>query len=394
MRSRTVLIGCLVLGLLALCACAVLGGALLGYQVLQARGFPTLPSETPTVLVPPPSLTQPGPTPSSSMEVSELPLRMAAPVEGVITIASSPNGERLTLLTVNGQTGYLDLQSGEITEGMTAPEPVEELVFSPDGQVFALRSSSQILLFDPQLGQTRFTLPIQETVHRIAFSPQGTLLLVGGERTLRGYYVETGRQAFAFALSTPADAFVMTPDEQLIFQMSDKTSDLQVWNAQTGRQWGSIQLAPLTAIALSPDGQRLAAAENEMRMTEMGYEAPFPTRLALWALHRGQDRVMLDLAQMLDFNIEFELQKFPLSVQSLAFTSDGRRIVGLADWVGEGDTNGRLYVWDTTSGRMIGRAVLPPRPLQMVLTEQGRSVAILIGYNTGSEVRIYEIPER
>jgi WD40 repeat protein len=396
MRSRTVLIGCLVLGLLALCACAVLGGALLGYQVLYARGSPTLPSETPTVLVPPPSLTRPGPTPSSSMEVPGLPLRMAVPVEGVITIASSPNGERLTLLTVNGQTGYLDLQSGEITEGMTAPEPVEELVFSPDGQVFALRSRSQILLFDPQLGQTRFTLPIQETVHRIAFSPQGTLLLVGGERTLRGYYVETGRQAFAFALSTPADAFVMTPDEQLIFQMSAQTSDLQVWNAQTGRQWGSIQLAPLTAIALSPDGQRLAAAENEMRMTEMGYEAPFPTRLALWALHRGQDRVMLDLAQMLDFNIEFELQEFPvpLSVRSLAFTSDGRRIVGLADWVGEGDTNGRLYVWDTTSGRMIGRAVLPPRPLQMFLTEQGRSVAILIGYYTGWEVRIYEIPER
>jgi len=43
------------------------------------------------------------------MEVPELPLRMAAPVEGVITIALTPNGERLTLLTVNGQTGYLDL---------------------------------------------------------------------------------------------------------------------------------------------------------------------------------------------------------------------------------------------------------------------------------------------
>jgi len=35
MRSRNILIGFLVLGLLALCACAVLGGALLGYQVLR-----------------------------------------------------------------------------------------------------------------------------------------------------------------------------------------------------------------------------------------------------------------------------------------------------------------------------------------------------------------------
>ncbi len=393
MRSRTFLIGCLVLGLLALCACAVLGGSLLGYQVLQTRGSPTLPPETPKVTIPPPSPTQPGPISSSSMEVPELLLRMAVPAEGVIGLALGDNS-KLAMFYQDGQTSYMDVQSGKIVKRDTAPEPVEELVFFPEGQLLALRSSSQILLFDAQLLQTRFTLPIRETVHHIAFSPQGTLLLVGGERTLSGYYVETGRQAFAFALSTPADQFVMTPDEQLIFQMSKMTSDLQVWNAQTGRQWDSIQLAPLTAIALSPDGQRLAAAENEMRMTEMGYEAPFPTRLALWAIRRGQDKVMLDLAQMLDFNIEFELQKFPLSVQALAFASDGRRIVGLADWVGEGSMNGRLYVWDTTSGRMIGRAALPPRPLQMVLMEQGRSVAILIGYNIGSEVHIYEIPQR
>ncbi len=395
MRSRTFLIGCLVLGLLALCAFAVLGGAFVGYQVLRALRSPTLSSNTPIAPLPSSSPTKPGPLPSLSMEAPELMLRMAVPVEGVITIASIPNGERLALLDMNGQTGFMDVQSGEIEEGMTSPEAVEELVFSPDGQVFALRSSSQILLFDVQLAQTRFTLPIEETVHRLAFSPQGTLLLVGGERTLRGYYVETGRQAFAFALSAPADQFVMTPDEQLIFQMSDSTSDLQVWNAQAGRQWSSIKLAPLTAIALSPDGRRLVAAENEMRMMEtLEFEAPFPTRLALWELRREQDGVMLDLAQSLNFNLEFELQKFPLSVRALAFTSDGRRIVGLADWIGEGDMNGRLYVWDAASGRMIGRAVLPPRPLQMVLTEQGRSVAILFGYALGSEVRIYEIPER
>jgi hypothetical protein len=56
--------------------------------------------------------------------------------------------------------------------------------------------------------------------------------------------------------------------------------------------------------------------------------------------------------------------------------------------------NSRLYVWDAASGRMIGRAVLPPRPLQMALMEEGRSVAVLIGYMTGVEVRIYEIPGR
>jgi hypothetical protein len=103
--------------------------------------------------------------------------------------------------------------------------------------------------------------------------------------------------------------------------------------------------------------------------------------------------VRLDLQEELGLQPEME-GKFPLPLKALQFTPDGRRIVGLADWVGEGNMNGRLYVWDAASGRMIGRAVLPPRPLRMALMEEGRSVAVLIGYMTGVEVRIYEIPGR
>jgi WD40 repeat protein len=320
---------------------------------------------------------------------------MAIPVEGVVAIAPAPDG-RLSLFTANGQTGLLDPRTGEIAEGLPTPSRVEELVFSPDGQAFALRTGSEIRVWDMSGARTRFTLPIQEEVRRIAFSPQGSLLLVGGERTLSGYYVETGRRAFAFDLYGPADQFIMTPDERLIFQMTDRASDLEVWDAYTGEWWGSLEFEPLTAIALSPDGRLLTAAENEMRPIEdEGYEGPFPTRVALWRVSIDPDRreVRLDLQEELGLQPEME-GKFPLPLKALQFTPDGRRIVGLADWVGEGNMNGRLYVWDAASGRMIGRAVLPPRPLRMALMEEGRSVAVLIGYMTGVEVRIYEIPGR
>jgi len=83
---------------------------------------------------------------------------------------------------------------------------------------------------------------------------------------------------------------------------------------------------------------------------------------------------------------------FPLSLKALAFTPDGQYIVGLADWIGEGNMRARLYVWDAASGRMIGREVLPPRPRQMALVEEGQAVAVLICSNFPClEVRIYEI---
>ncbi|SNB62418.1 WD40 repeat domain-containing protein [Thermoflexus hugenholtzii] len=403
MRGRTVLIGGLTLAFVALCACAVLGGGFLAYRFLPRLLSPTPTSEirTPTARPPASPTSLPRPTATATLpsppdgEAPALPLRVAIPVEGVVAIAPAPDG-RLSLFTANGQTGFLDPRTGEIAEGPTAPSRVEELVFSPDGEAFALRTASEIRLWDIPGARTRFTLALEEEVRRIAFSPQGTLLLVGGTDTLSGYFVETGRRAFAFDLYDAADQFVMTPDERLIFQMTDRASDLEVWDAYTGEWWGSLEFEPLTAIALSPDGRLLVAAENEMRPMEEGYEAPFPARIALWAItiRPEQQEVELRLAQELDLVPELEYGKFPLPLKALAFTPDGRRIVGLADWVGEGDTNGRLYVWDAGSGRMIGRAILPPRPLRIALMEEGRSMAILIGYMTGVEVRIYEIPGR
>ncbi|WP_448595696.1 WD40 repeat domain-containing protein [Thermoflexus hugenholtzii] len=412
MRGRTVLIGGLMLALGALCACAVLGGGFLAYRflppLLAATPTPTASAiRTPTARPPVSSTSTPRPTataapPSPSPPTpSPLPgptmlLRIAIPVEGVVAMAPAPDG-RLALFARNGQSGFLDVRTGELREGPTAPEAVEELVFSPDGRAFALRTASEIRLWDIPGARTRFTLALEEQVRRIAFSPQGTLLLVGGADTLSGYFVETGRRAFAFDLYDAADQFVMTPDERLIFQMTERASDLEVWDARTGEWWGSLEFEPLTAIALSPDGRLLVAAENEMRPMEEGYEAPFPARIALWAItiRPEQQEVERRLAQELDLVPELEYGKFPLPLKALAFTPDGRRIIGLADWVGEGDMSGRLYVWDAASGRMIGRAVLPPRPWKMALMEEGRSVAVLIGGGFfATEVRIYELPER
>jgi len=377
-------------------------------NILGLRIRPPTPTPTAVAASPMPSPSSPTPpqptTPSPSRPApgaapapaSGLKLRMAIPVENVLTMVPSPDG-RLALFTLSGQTGFLDVSTGDIADGPTAPETIEELVFSPDGRAFALRTISEIRLWDILEGETRFVLTPEQRVRRIAFSPQGTLLLVGAVATLSGYFVETGEEAFAFDLFGPADEFVMMPDERLIFQMTWMAPDIEVWDTYSGEWWGSIEFDPLTAIALSGDGALLAVAENEVRPSPGGPRgvAPFPTTVTIWeiAVRPEEQDVRLDLRQELQFVPEMEMGRFPLPLRELAFTPNGRRLVGLADWVGEGDMSGRLYVWDVKSGRMMAREVLPPRPWRMALVDGGRAVAVLIGGGPyGREVRIYEIP--
>ncbi|GBD08103.1 hypothetical protein HRbin22_00335 [Candidatus Thermoflexus japonica] len=415
MRARTLLIGGLALAFGVMCACLALAGGLLAYRSLPSllRPSPTLPAptagprpsltpgRTPTAISIQPPPPTPGAAPTSPPSASGgLRLRHDIRVEGIIAIAVALDG-RLTLFAADGQTGLLDPRTGEIAEGPTAPEGIEELVFAPDGRFFALRSrSGEVRVWDVEGQRTLLVLSPEEEVRRIAFSPRSTLLLVGGESTLSGYYVETGRRAVSFNLYGPANSFVMTPDERLIFQMTRESPDLAVWDTHTGEWWGSISFDPLTAIALSPDGRLLAAAENEMQPFEdQGYEVPFPTRVALWriAIDAEQQKVRLDLQVELELQPEMEgdFGNLPLSLKALQFTPDGQWIVGLADWVGEGNPKGRLYVWETASGRMIGRAVLPPRPWQMALLEEGRVVAVLLASGPwGDRLQLYELPSR
>ena len=134
MNSRILLIASSVSVFFALCACvspspaSLPGPTATTVPPSSPTPEPTLPSPTATSIpLSPPTLdpttspaTEEAPAPSLQMIIPALSLRLAIPVEEVIAINPIPDG-RLTLLTLDGRSDFLDIQTGEIEKGLVAP---------------------------------------------------------------------------------------------------------------------------------------------------------------------------------------------------------------------------------------------------------------------------------
>ncbi len=397
MRRRSWLIVGIIGAIGALCLCGGLGVGIAAYRFLPRvltqvpRGLTPSPALTPTrgqTPVPPTRTAAPAETPAPSPALaSETPalamlrLRKEIPAE-TFQMAVSPDGSLLAVSEPD-RIRVLDPRTGQELARFSSDE-AEYLAFSPDGQWIATAAGQTVTLLDASARVVghRFSLADTEDVHGLTFSPQGTVLLVGTESRLTGYYVESGRPAFEFELYGPADMFAMDPDERLVFQITIGETDMEVWDAHTGEWWGSIEFDPISAFALSSDGRTMAVAENTLIEHPDYGQVLAPGRVALWQVEVNPDQqeVTLDLLVELDFPQEVEGTNLPVVLRQLAFSPDGRWVAGIADWTGEGDTRGRLYLWEAATGRRLAREVLPGRPMGIGFVEGGAGVAVLVGH--------------
>ncbi|MCS7251986.1 MAG: hypothetical protein NZ572_06105 [Thermoflexus sp.] len=399
----------------ALCLCGSLGAGIAAYRFLPEmltrlpqvmRPSPTpspakdstpspTPAQTPTPRIPPTPTMEQMTTPlASPTRASETPgsvrwrLRQEIPVEA-FQMAVAPDGSRLAV-SESDRIRILDPRTGRELVRFSVEEGVEvnRMAFSPDGRWLVVSTGETVELLNLTTQTVDHVFFPTGPAREVAFSPQETLVLVGTESHLIGYYLESRRPAFEFELYGPGDAFVVDAEERLIFQITRGEADVEVWDAYTGEGWGSIAFEPISAIALSPDGRLLAVAENALMEHPTYGSVLAPGRAALWAIDvdPAQREVTLDLQAELDFPQETEGVDLPVILQQLAFSPDGRWIAGIADWMGEGDTRGRLYLWETATGRRLAREILPGRPLGLGFVEDGAGLAVLLG--TGAPVPV------
>jgi cytochrome c len=146
-----------------------------------------------------------------------------------------------------------------VFEGHSAP--VVALAFSPDGATLASASWDRTARLWPLAGGSGRALEGHEqNVNAVAFMPDGHLLVTAGyDATVRIWPLVPVSLPMVTTLPTPLNAVAVTPDGEIITAGADGNV---YWLSATGALRGNVRAgeSPVIALAVSPDGTKVAAA--------------------------------------------------------------------------------------------------------------------------------------
>jgi WD40 repeat protein len=266
----------------------------------------------------------------------------------IAALAVSPDGRLLASGDAAGVVRFTDLRTWK-TSGATvrlqravAPQAME---FSPDGRTLAVatwqRRRSELHVIDVttrskrRIGSWGGLGPDNDWTTTLAYAPDGRRLAVGLPTTNQALYVAAQRlllldarsgrplwrRRYPFRRGQSSAQLKFRSDGALI--SSAPQGETLVWDAAAGRIERRYPIGG--RFDLSPDGRRLALALNSP------YAGDPSSSVGLLDLRTGRHR-------KLAFYLPEEW------IASLAFTRDGKRIVGAA--------NRGTHVWDVASGKL------------------------------------------
>ncbi len=252
-------------------------------------------------------------------------------------------------------------------------------VYSPDGGLIAVLSSSGIYLFDLQTLQEKMHLALSESAD-LAFSPDGkTLSAVAStyyDYTVKMWDVAGGTELHSWTVAkkvelnqqTAKPIAVLSPDGKTA-AISFDVNTVKLWDVAGGKERHSLGIKVARDAAFSPDGREFAAAEfgtvtlwdtagsRPLRSLDIGPVvislafSPDGKTLAVGADHSaygsGDNTTLWDLAsgsQQHSFKTDLPFSMETVSAFGLAFSPDGTK---LATGSARGNT---VKLWDVAGG--------------------------------------------
>lgn len=301
----------------------------------------------------------------------ELLLTLEGHVNELTSIAYSPDGTRIATASYDQTVRIWDSSTGELLFRLTGHDGfVTAVAYSPDGTKLASTCTDRLIrIWDVDTGELLMSIPgHRDWIFSLAFTRDGsTLFSTSSDRTIRSWDTTYGRPDLLLrGHSDQVFSVAISPDEKYIATASQDMT-VRLWNVS---KEGSYELFTLDYndqvydLAYSPDGTRFAAtgrdqlvhvwdaASRRELLTLRGHERAVQSvdysPDGRWIASGGRDETV----RIWDPSTGAELKvlDFGVSVNEVAFSGDGQFLVA-----GGGDTsaNGRLTVWDVSSGETL-----------------------------------------
>jgi WD40 repeat protein len=234
-------------------------------------------------------------------------------------------------LAAAGSDGLVELwnsASGERTAFDAGADRIDALAIAANGRLIATGSATgEIFLFDPTSGREVARWPAHRNgVRALRFLPTGGLVSAGGEPEIR-LWDETGAPAGTLnGHSSDVNALALSSDGALLFSASADGS-VRRWRLVDGGQEAVYQTStPLLAVAVSNDGDWLAAGGFGFNGAEAG-------------------RLPVTVWRVAEPTLSVRRLIHPRVVRSVTFLPDGRLVTA--------DEEGDLNLWSLVTGERV-----------------------------------------
>ncbi|MGW8250937.1 MAG: WD40 repeat domain-containing protein, partial [Anaerolineales bacterium] len=183
--------------------------------------------------------------------------------------AISPDGRRLAIGAADGSLRLVDAVTGEEQFALrgSLSEPIEGILFSPDGSRLVGHDYSNAEVWDANTAQKLFSV-LGSIGFKAVFTPDGTRLITSGQDgTAKVWDVESGAELFTLAGSGSIYNLALRPgcdnllgwcEAYLATASRDQTT--RVWDISPAGSSELLVLPGFTA-QFSPDGERLTNGE-------------------------------------------------------------------------------------------------------------------------------------
>jgi len=270
-------------------------------------------------------------------------------------VAFSPDGNCLASVGIDGNIKIWDTPGRRLPSTLPGNgKPLNCLAYHPNGQFLASAGADNtITMWDVASGQQRRTFPGHTAeVIKLAFNSDGTRLAsASGDGTVRIWDMKSGEVAVLKGHTGGVCCVAFSPDGRSLASASGESGELKIWDALTARELPPLigHTDHIRSVVYSPNGKYLASAGTDM--TIRIWDLAARKKLATW---HGQGE----------------------PIWSLAFSSDGGRLVSGSGSLGYARSTGELRIWDVLTGQQL--LALPAdcaRVFQVEFSSDGRRLA-------------------